>query len=290
MGEWRPYRLLCDADTCARRAAVNVETPSGVPLPKLCWLIADMLSDNAARTPAFGANSALRFDFPVACKTGTSTDFRDNWTVGYTPEFTVAVWVGNFNGSPMREVSGVTGAAPIMHDVMDYLHRRFGTTWFERPFTVVERLVHPLTGHLLSAPGPGAVMEKFITGQLPRAESAGDYDAEGRVKLGADYTEWAAGVDNQLRDRVVLEDAGRLHLVSPQPGSTFLVDPDVPSSGLVPLVASGAGSLVWESPTLALRQQAGRTFAVAIEGRHELTARDPESGQEVTTWVVVKGL
>jgi penicillin-binding protein 1C len=290
MGEWRPYRLLRDADTSVRHAAVNVETQSGVPLPQLCWLIADMLSDNTARTPAFGANSALRFSFPVACKTGTSTDFRDNWTVGYTPEFTVAVWVGNFNGSPMREVSGVTGAAPIMHDVMEYLHRRFGTTWFARPSTVVERAVHPLTGHLLSASRPGAVMEKFIAGQLPRAESDADYDTEGRVKLGADYSEWAAGVDNQLRDSVVLEDAGRLHLVSPQPGSTFLVDPDVPSSGLVPLVASGAGSLIWESPTLVLRQQAGRTFAVATEGRHELTARDPESGQEVRTWVMVKGL
>ena len=317
MGEWRPYRLL----ECASPLALSpVQGQSGRGLPhskggaafgknrdfenrtddgdaqtgatrsQLCWLIADMLSDNAARTPAFGANSALRFDFPVACKTGTSTDFRDNWTVGYTPEFTVAVWVGNFNGSPMREVSGVTGAAPIMHDVMEYLRRRFGTTWFARPSAVVERAVHPLTGHLLSVPRPGAVMEKFVASQLPKIESDADYDAEGRVKLGADYSEWAAGVDNQLRDRVVLEDAGRLHLVSPQPGSTFLLDPDVPSSGLVPLVASGAGHLIWESPTLALRERAGRTFAVAVEGRHELTARDPESGLTVMTWVFVKAL
>jgi hypothetical protein len=68
------------------------------------------------------------------------------------------------------------------------------------------------------------------------------------------------------------------------------VDPDVPSSSLVPLVASGGSRLVWESSTLSFREQAGRTFAVAIEGRHNITARDPESGQVVTTWVVVKTL
>ncbi len=284
MGEWRPVSLSLNV----QRPTPNIERPM-VPRD-LCWLIADMLSDNAARTPSFGANSALRFDFPVACKTGTSTDFRDNWAMGFTPEFTVGVWVGNFSGAPMREVSGVTGAAPILHDVMDHLHRRFGTTWFERPAGIVERTVHPLTGHLLSAPRADEVVEKFIAGQLPKAESATDCDAAGRVKLGAEYSEWAASADNQIRDRVVLEDEGRLHLVSPQPGSTFLVDPDVPSSGLVPLVASGSGRLIWESPTLALREQAGRMFAVAVEGRHELIAHDPESGEKVTTWVMVKAL
>jgi penicillin-binding protein 1C len=273
--------------------AAAPEMRTGVSASQLCWLIADMLSDNAARTPAFGANSALRFTFPVACKTGTSTDFRDNWAVGYTPEFTVAVWVGNFNGSPMREVSGVTGAAPIMHDVMEHLHRRFGTTWFERPQRIVERAVHPLTGRVLAsneASRSDAVVDKFSAACLPQPEHADDYDSAGRVKLGTEYTEWIATTDNQLRDYVVLADAGRLHLISPQPGATFLVDPDVPSSSLVPLVARGSSQLIWESPTLALREQAGRFFAVAVEGRHELVARDPASGEKVTTWVMVKVL
>ncbi len=289
MGEWCPYRLLANS-TKATRATVNLELPNDVPHAQLCWLVADMLSENAARTPSFGANSALRFNFPVACKTGTSTDFRDNWAMGYTPEFTVGVWVGNFNGSPMREVSGVTGAAPIMHDVMEHLHRRFGTTWFERPAGIVERAVHPLTGHLVSERSADALVEKFVEGRLPKPESADDYDDAGRVKLSAEYSEWAASADNQVSDRVVLKDEGRLHLVSPQPGATFLLDPDVPSSGLLPLVAIGARRLVWESPTLSLREQAGRTFAVAAEGRHELTARDPASGATVTTWVLVKAL
>ncbi len=293
MGEWRSYRLLADAGAAPAPAPLSLELQGGVTHPQLCWLIADMLSDNAARTPGFGANSALRFNFPVACKTGTSTDFRDNWAMGYTPEFTVGVWVGNFDGAPMREVSGVTGAAPIMHDIMDHLHRRFGTTWFERPEGIVERAVHPLTGR---APADGeppraeAVVEKFAAGNPPPPAGADDFDSAGRVRLGAEYTEWAASADNQLRDRVALADAGRLHLISPQPGSTFLVDPDVPSSGLVPLVASGSGRLVWECSTLALQEKAGRFFAVAAEGRHELTARDPRSGEMVRTWVVVKAL
>ena len=147
--------------------------PSFTPSPRLaerCWLIADVLSDNAARSPAFGAASSLRFDYPVACKTGTSTDFRDNWCMAFTPEFTVGVWVGNFNGSPMHEVSGVTGAAPIMHDVMDYLHKRHGTTWYDRPGDIVEREVQPITGHLVEA-GQGGAREKFLAEELPPAES-----------------------------------------------------------------------------------------------------------------------
>ena len=287
MGEWRPYRLLCDAGSPVRN---SVAARTAVSRSQLCWLIADILSDNAARTPAFGANSALRFNFPVACKTGTSTDFRDNWTVGFTPEFTVAVWVGNFSGAPMREVSGVTGAAPIMHDVMEYLHRRFGTTWYERPPGIIERAVHPLTGRLVAESRPGALMEKFIADSLPLAESPDDYDSAGRVRLGSEYAEWAASLDNQLRDRVIVERSGDIHLVSPQPGSTFLLDPDVPSSAFLPLVANGAERIVWESATLRVEEKGGRSFARAVEGRHELVARDSASGRSVRTWVLVKSL
>ncbi|MBE7219399.1 MAG: penicillin-binding protein 1C, partial [Caulobacteraceae bacterium] len=85
--------------------------------PCSAYLLADILADNGARALSFGVDSDLRWDFPVACKTGTSTDFRDNWAMGYTPEFTVGVWVGNFDGRPMLDVSGVTGAGPILHEV-----------------------------------------------------------------------------------------------------------------------------------------------------------------------------
>lgn len=300
MGEWQPYVLLRGAaprgsDAVWKNRLFAKDADLSGPSDKtnregLCWLIADMLADNAARVPAFGANSALRFNFPVACKTGTSTDFRDNWAMGYTPEFTVGVWVGNFNGSPMREVSGVTGAAPILHDVMTYLHQRFGTTWFARPASVVARHVHPLTGHLLSSPRADSVSEFFVGSQLPKAESPTDYDRGGRVKLGKEFSAWIASGDNQLGDLVVVEQAEGLHLITPQPGSTFLLDPDVPTSERVPLVANGSTNLIWKSQTLAIRQESGRAFAIAVEGRHELVARDPDSGTEVHTWVFVRAL
>jgi penicillin-binding protein 1C len=76
------------------------------------WLIGDILSDERARALAFGLNSPLNLPFRVAAKTGTSTDFRDSWTIGYTPDFTVGVWVGRFDNRPLNRVSGAMGRGP----------------------------------------------------------------------------------------------------------------------------------------------------------------------------------
>ncbi|MCP4536327.1 MAG: PBP1A family penicillin-binding protein [Chloroflexi bacterium] len=88
---------------------------------RVAYLITDILSDNMARTPTFGEGSALRLARPAAVKTGTTTDWRDNWTVGYTPGLVVGVWAGNADNEPMQHVSGVVGAAPIWHDVTETL-------------------------------------------------------------------------------------------------------------------------------------------------------------------------
>jgi penicillin-binding protein 1C len=85
-------------------------------------LVTDMLADAHARAKAFGVNSVLDMPFPAAVKTGTSSDFRDTWTVGFTSDYTVGVWVGNFNGDPMQHVSGVTGAAPLWNRILLHLH------------------------------------------------------------------------------------------------------------------------------------------------------------------------
>ncbi len=88
---------------------------------RVSYLITDILSDNFARVPTFGEGSALRLSRPAAAKTGTTTDWRDNWTVGYTRDLVVGVWAGNADNEPMQHVSGVVGAAPIWHDVMETL-------------------------------------------------------------------------------------------------------------------------------------------------------------------------
>jgi membrane peptidoglycan carboxypeptidase len=87
--------------------------PQQLLRPEHAYLITNILSDNVARTPSFGPNSVLNTSFPAAAKTGTTNDFRDNWTLGYTPDIVVGVWVGNPDFTPMVNTSGLTGAAPI---------------------------------------------------------------------------------------------------------------------------------------------------------------------------------
>lgn len=92
--------------------------------PEVAWLMGNILADNAARTPAFGPNSALVVQGKtVSVKTGTSNDKRDNWTIGWTPSYVVTTWVGNNNNTPMNPYlsSGITGAAPIWHDIFTEL-------------------------------------------------------------------------------------------------------------------------------------------------------------------------
>jgi len=108
--------------------------PEGV-----AFIISHILQDNAARTPAFGANSPLKIpDYPVSVKTGTTNDYRDNWTIGYTPSYVASVWVGNNDNTPLRGVtSGVTGAAPIWNDIMTALLEGTDPEELKQPESVV---------------------------------------------------------------------------------------------------------------------------------------------------------
>lgn len=101
--------------------------------PVTSQLVTHMLADAPARAQAFGVDSALRLPFATAVKTGTSSGFRDTWTVGYSRRYTVATWVGNFDGSAMVEVSGVTGAAPLWHRIMLKLHETDDPEPFTEP-------------------------------------------------------------------------------------------------------------------------------------------------------------
>jgi penicillin-binding protein 1C len=109
------------------------KTPRGrrVFSEEAAFLVSDILSDRAARSVTFGLENPLSTPFWSAVKTGTSKDMRDNWCIGYSPKYTVGVWVGNFSGGPMWDVSGITGAAPVWSEIMNYLHRE-GTSWLPR--------------------------------------------------------------------------------------------------------------------------------------------------------------
>jgi membrane peptidoglycan carboxypeptidase len=109
----------------------------------IAYILSDILSDNFARQWDFGPRSFLEVNgYKVAVKTGTTDNKKDNWTVGYNPEFLVLVWVGNNDGSPMNPylTSGITGAAPIWNRIMTYLLKNYGQgSWYEKPENVVEK-------------------------------------------------------------------------------------------------------------------------------------------------------
>ena len=135
------------------------------------FLITSILSDNTARTPAFGPNSALSLPFPAAAKTGTTdTPIRDNWTIGYTPDVAVGVWVGNADNSAMEDTSGLTGAAPIWNEVMQLAMEQLTggqPTPFRRPSNVIEAPICAVSGAEPAEWCPAHRVEFFAADQPP---------------------------------------------------------------------------------------------------------------------------
>lgn len=277
LGLHRPYRLLGNPrhDTGARRICD----------PRASWLITDMLADNHARGTAFGLNSYLAFDFPVACKTGTSSGYRDNWALGCTPEFSVGVWVGNMDGSPMRGITGVTGAAPVMHDIFKHLHETRGTTSFERPEGIATHRIHPLTGRLVAKSQAGSIDEKCLW--PPQPSRPEDFDTKGRVILPNEYTQWLASPQNALGDLVTSAAAASdLRVLHPQPGTIYYLDPDLPAaSQRIRLRAEAPGKIAWSSTTLIIDNDEQNPGIQLRPGRHVLTATDPATGRSEETWI-----
>ena len=118
---------------------------------RIAYLVTDILSDNRARSPSFGEFSPLRLSRPAAAKTGTTSNWRDNWTVGYTPDLITGVWVGNADNQAMHHISGIAGAGPIWHDVMEAAHQQRPVITFARPAGIQEREVCVING---LTPGP----------------------------------------------------------------------------------------------------------------------------------------
>ena len=143
--------------------------------PETAFLISHMLLDNNARSAAFGSSSSLviRGKQAVSVKTGTTDDLRDNWTIGYTPNFLVAVWVGNNDNTPMNRalVSGVSGAAPIWNQIMTKVLENQEDLWPRQPDGVVGRSICSLSGRTpVEGSACGTRYEYFIKGTEPGLE------------------------------------------------------------------------------------------------------------------------
>lgn len=135
--------------------------------PRVAWLISDILSDDSARAVGFGLDSTLKLDRTTAVKTGTTTNFHDNWTIGYTPDLLVGVWVGNSGYEAMHNVTGLTGAAPIWHEVMRGLLQGRPDHFFARPDGLIQVEVCDISGLLPTPACPHTRREWFISGTEP---------------------------------------------------------------------------------------------------------------------------
>lgn len=163
-----PYAIrdISGASSSESSAPLTQEAPSPVLDPQIAYLISDMLSDGHARMRTFGG--ALDIDRPAAVKTGTTTDWRDNWTVGYTPDRVVGVWIGNADGRRMAAISGVTGAAPVWRQVMRAAHEGLPPRSFDRPPGIVEVTICAEGGMLPSPVCPATRLERFTADTVPQ--------------------------------------------------------------------------------------------------------------------------
>jgi penicillin-binding protein 1C len=196
-GRWSAIRVLASAAP-AERTVLSADSS---------FVIADILSDRAARALTFGLDNHLNTPFWSAAKTGTSKDMRDNWCVGFSQRYTVAVWVGNFEGDSMHDVSGVTGAAPVWQELMAALH----------------------AGLPSRSPAAPEGVTAALTSFSPSVEPP--------------RREWFIGNNRTHKVVAVSARSEIARIVSPANGMVIAIDPDIPMSHQrLPFTVRGASS------------------------------------------------
>ena len=214
-------------------------------------ILADILSDAVARIPGFGQVTTFDLPFRAAVKTGTTTGFRDNWTLGFTPEIAVGVWVGNADGSSMQEVSGVDGAGPIWRDVMLAAASGRGMSWRSDSPGLVEATVCSPTGLLPGADCPSPVRELFVEGTAPLAREAYyTRESDGRISISPplEALAWAMDAGFSVGSRHGAGGDG-IRIVEPSAGSVMFLSSELKEQQLVlravaPVGAAGVTFLV----------------------------------------------
>ena len=272
------------------------ETNSIYPLsPETCFLITDVLSDNQARAGAFGNNSILRLPFRCAVKTGTSSDFRDNWCLGFTSKFTVGVWVGNFDNTPMAGISGVTGAGPIFHRTMLALHQEQEPTFLSPPNSVTRISVDERTGHFYPIPPkkgtPYHKLELCPKERLPLPITNQDYHRDKRALLSLDYAEWFQSDDNIRSHAFALSDSRpltnlSLKFLTPLPGATYYLDPELPGNTGQLKLGANLKNVIWASNSLKISGEQ----VTLTPGIHQLKLTHPETQQTILCEFTVEEL
>ncbi|GAA5495087.1 biosynthetic peptidoglycan transglycosylase [Rubritalea halochordaticola] len=263
--------------------------------PESAYLVASVMADNNARLEGFGMHSNLHLPFPCAVKTGTSSDFRDNFCIGFTADFTVGVWVGNLDNRPMKGISGVTGAGPVFKKLMLAIHEKTEPSWLTKPASVSPVSVDPATGKRLSKGHPRyplAIHTFSHIQYLPQQASLSDYSENGDVYLDSRYHEWMQehpeGTYTASHTREIQE---AFRVLSPARDATYLLDPDLPDHGAyLPLISNIPENTVWFSNTLRIIKHEGKLTALLTEGMHTLTATNSKTGETQTLTFQVDSL
>ncbi len=234
-GAWTPLTLSAPVAISGDGGGQGGAAPRRVYSDAAAFVISDVLADRISRSVTFGLESPLATRFWSAVKTGTSKDMRDNWCIGYSRRYTVGVWVGNFSGEPMRDVSGVTGAAPIWEDLLSWLHRDRSS---DRP-----------------APPPDV-----------RAAAIGFADAAEPARR-----EWfLSGTEPAHPDPVRARPA---RIIAPADGTLIAIDPDIPvprQRVVFEAESTGSGAR-WVLDGADLGPAAQTTLWRPVPGAHTLT-------------------
>ncbi len=234
-GLWSPLRLQPGDAAGPRRRVITEQTS---------FIVADILADRAGRAITFGLENPLTTRYWTAVKTGTSKDMRDNWCIGFSRRYTVGVWVGNFEGDSMHDVSGITGAGPVWREIMDELHA--ADPAFSRP-------PEPPAGLAISEVRFEPALEP------PRAE-------------------WFLPGTEVASIRLTPPERRRPRIVSPPNGVVIALDPDVPAGNqaVIFLAQAAQPGARFHLDGLSLAPAHQRHKWTPVPGKHRLGLVGPD--------------
>jgi penicillin-binding protein 1C len=255
---------------------------------RTAFWITDILSDPDAREYVFGRGGNLDFPFTVAVKTGTSQAYRDNWTVGYTKDVTVGVWVGNFDRTSLRNSTGVTGAGPIFHAVMLTAAKRArgrlpvgdDTPILEPPAGLVRQPICALSGLRPSTSCPNVTSEWVAADAPPQFCS---WHHKDYVDWPPEYRAWSAAAMPPPSSPKMALAKTQLQILSPPNGATYLIDPTLRMPYQTLKLRASSPKVTWHID----QQEVASPEWPLQPGWHTVTATD-EQGRKESVQIVVK--
>lgn len=247
---------------------------------QIAYLLTDMMSDNVARQYMFGPGNVMELPDgrPAAVKTGTSNEWHDSWAVGYTPDITVGVWVGNSDNTPMQEVAGVNGAGTIWRAIMDSFQQGRPIQQFQRPPGLTTTAICADTGALAGDACPNRMEERFIAGTEPKTSDV----VRKTLKVAGDGTCLAASYTPpaQAFDKTFLVYPAAFHDWAagagiPQPPTAYCPPPQGKPDTSIALITQPASGIVVTNTQVLVRGSARGSYTLEWGG-----GRDPSSWQQ----------